>query len=604
MSTVSTSVSLLNNGQLQGNPALPDTSDRCMAALGLEQNPFSMAPDIVNFYSSPKAETVIVEVVQMVETRMGFALLYGDVGLGKTTISRRILCELDRRGIATSLVFNTFYQGEDLVAAINQDFGIRVDDSGLASQMAALNDFLLRQRAAGGNCAIIIDDAQNLTIESLELVRQISNMETGIDKIVQVILIGQPELEAKLNEYSLRQLKSRIVLRRFFKPYSLRESSAYIRSKIRRAGDAVLVDISRSAIALVHEYSGGFPRRINVLMTRCLYAAVAANSTRITSRIVREAILDMDESPSTRAASVGNSLVALISAVLVMAPPISVAMRGLPYVTHPTDVAAATPAQATDRLPTPPPAATPLDSLTPREADERTSVITPEYAPLRHAGEFDHFAGFAADGEEPLARSPAAARASPGPDDRVTPTSTSTLATVAAESAIEPSPATEFLDRYGLSGFAPALAAALEERRLDDIAREIHRESGYRLLALPATAAVPVDFDSLALLDAVGEVESRLLLWRPSLWPSESFEAFYRKREVMALQRALAAAGNYDYLVDGVAGRRTDAALAAFQEQHGLDRSGVPDPATLFMLERLVLELPTQSPSPVHFTGD
>lgn len=278
-------------------PSQPaDTADRCLRTLGLSQNPFSMAPDTVNFYSSSHVEAIIVEVVQHVETRMGFALLCGEVGLGKTTISRRILHELDGRGIQTALVFNTFYQGAELLREINKDFGVDVAEPDLPAQMAALNEFLLEQRAQGRNCVIIIDDAQNLTVESLELVRQISNMETGTDKIVQIILVGQTELEEKLELHSLRQLKSRIALKRTFRPYTLKETETYIRTKIARSGDRFLLEITDAAIRRVHAASKGAPRRINVIMGRCLYAAVARRSMRVTRSVANLAIRDVAES--------------------------------------------------------------------------------------------------------------------------------------------------------------------------------------------------------------------------------------------------------------------------------------------------------------------
>ena len=312
----------INDGSLAAKRPLADNADHCLRLLGLRQNPFSMAPDIVNFYSPPRVEAIIVEVLQHVETRMGFALLYGDVGLGKTTLSRRILFELDRRGIQTALIFNTFFQGAELLREINRDFGVSAKEDGLPGQMAALNAFLLEQRAKGRNCVIIIDDAQNLTVESLELVRQISNMETGIDKIVQIILIGQSELEEKLDLHNLRQLKSRIALKRAFRPYTAKESATYIRTKIARSGERFLLEVTDSAIRRVHVASGGSPRRINVIMGRCLYAAVAKKSLRITRGVAELAIRDVNESFNPpRPGGTGRRLMVAAAVVLLIAAP-------------------------------------------------------------------------------------------------------------------------------------------------------------------------------------------------------------------------------------------------------------------------------------------
>ncbi|NNK86599.1 MAG: AAA family ATPase, partial [Desulfobacterales bacterium] len=162
--------------------------------LGLEYNPFPVAPDDENFYFSNHIYEILSEIIHGIISRKGFMVITGDVGLGKTTISRRILSVLEEKGIETSLCFHTSYQDVELLREINRDFGINTTSLLFGEQMELLNDFLVAKNKEGKNCAIIIDDAQNLNHKSLELVRMISNLEANQQKLVQILLVGQPEL--------------------------------------------------------------------------------------------------------------------------------------------------------------------------------------------------------------------------------------------------------------------------------------------------------------------------------------------------------------------------------------------------------------------------
>ena len=193
---------------------------------GLEVNPFPVAPDVEHFFLSRDIDRLITEIVHGIVTRKGFMALTGEVGLGKTTISRKIMKILEEKGVQTSLVFHTSYQDVELLRAINRDFGLLVDTLEFGDLMNVLQDFLLGQNMEGRNCAIIIDDAQNLSPESLELVRMISNLETDRQKLVQVLLIGQPELMEKLDSPELRQLKSRIIIKQEARPLPPEEPAA------------------------------------------------------------------------------------------------------------------------------------------------------------------------------------------------------------------------------------------------------------------------------------------------------------------------------------------------------------------------------------------
>ncbi|MBT8358538.1 MAG: AAA family ATPase, partial [Desulfobacterales bacterium] len=262
--------------------------------LGLEYNPFPVAPDDENFYFSNHIYEILSEIIHGIISRKGFMVITGDVGLGKTTISRRILSVLEEKGIETSLCFHTSYQDVELLREINRDFGIKTTSLLFGEQMELLNDFLVAKNKEGKNCAIIIDDAQNLNHKSLELVRMISNLEANQQKLVQILLVGQPELMDKLNSTELRQLKSRIIIQKEVLPLKLEELEKYLLFKLNVSGSAGLTNIRKSALLKIHKFTKGNFRQINILMDRCLYVAFLNNTAEISGQIITEAYRDLN----------------------------------------------------------------------------------------------------------------------------------------------------------------------------------------------------------------------------------------------------------------------------------------------------------------------
>jgi general secretion pathway protein A len=262
---------------------------------GLEYNPFPVAPDNENFYLSEHIDQILTELVHGIVARKGFMVLTGEIGLGKTTISRRIINILEEKGVETSLVLHTFYQDVELLREINKDFGLYTDSLEFSDQMKVLNDFLLNQNGEGKNCAIIIDDAQNLNSKSLELIRMISNLETDREKLVQILLIGQPELMDKLNSTELRQLKSRIIIKKETRPLNQDELKNYVLFKLNTAGNQGKTTIANGAIRRIHKYSKGNFRGVNIFMDRCLYVAFIHSTTGIGKSIVDEAYRDLNQ---------------------------------------------------------------------------------------------------------------------------------------------------------------------------------------------------------------------------------------------------------------------------------------------------------------------
>lgn len=263
---------------------------------GLKHNPFPLTPDVDYIFRSRNIDRIITELVHGIVARKGFMVLIGEIGLGKTTISRKIMEVMEEKSVKTALVFHTFFQEEDLLKEINRDFGLETTSDNLEgqSQLSALNDFLLKKSSQGTNCAIIIDDAQNLSHKSLELIRMISNLEADREKLVQILLIGQPELLEKLNSHELRQLKSRIVIQKEVTPLDREEMDKYILFKLYAAGNQGEVTLNSSAVKTLHHLTGGNMRQVNILMDRCLYASYLHSTNTISRGLVLEAGRDLN----------------------------------------------------------------------------------------------------------------------------------------------------------------------------------------------------------------------------------------------------------------------------------------------------------------------
>jgi general secretion pathway protein A len=260
--------------------------------LGLTRNPFPVTPDADDFFESTDIDTIITELVHGITTRKGFFVLTGEVGVGKTTISRRILQLLTDADIRTSLVFHSLLPKLGLIKHINKDFGVPDNDADIDDELAKLSEFVLQENKLGNNCAIIIDDAQNLSWESLEMIRMISNLEGNSEKFVQILLIGQPELADKLNSKNLRQLKSRIVIQREITNLPQEGLQKYIDFKLTVAGPTRLETTSK-VIKTIFKITNGNLRAVNILMDRCLYIAYAEQSQSLTVKMIKQAATDL-----------------------------------------------------------------------------------------------------------------------------------------------------------------------------------------------------------------------------------------------------------------------------------------------------------------------
>lgn len=262
-----------------------------LTSLGLHRNPFPPTPDAQCYFYTSHLDVELAEAAHCIEARKGFMMVTGEVGLGKSTFVRRLLDIIESKGASVALVFNTFLQDRELLSTINHDFGIAPQAS-MALDMAALNDFLLKQAEKGKPCVLVIDDAQNLSHESLELIRLLCNLETDQEKLLQIVLAGQPELLDTLNQNNLRQLKSRIVKHVHLESLSLDEVGRYFDFRLTEAGSAGRLRLDPAACRLLHQVSGGNLRHIHLILDRCLYGLVATRGQVVTPALVKGAIAE------------------------------------------------------------------------------------------------------------------------------------------------------------------------------------------------------------------------------------------------------------------------------------------------------------------------
>jgi general secretion pathway protein A len=269
---------------------------------GFSEKPFSLTPDPKYLYKSESHANAFDLLQYAIRRREGFVVVTGDIGTGKTTLCRAILEQLDRRTF-TALVLNPFLSEEDLLRLVLQDFGVvsreevkRGRLAGVSKQelIDTLNEFLLSLLPLGAGAVLIIDEAQNLPRQVLEQIRILSNLETNKEKLLQIVLVGQLNLKELLRTPELRQLDQRVSIRYELKPLTREETAAYIAHRLTIAGGGAVVSFAPKALDLVHKYSGGIPRLINLVCDRALLGGYAERTNRILPEMVRAAAGGLD----------------------------------------------------------------------------------------------------------------------------------------------------------------------------------------------------------------------------------------------------------------------------------------------------------------------
>jgi general secretion pathway protein A len=261
---------------------------------GLDEHPFNATPDPRFLFLTPSHREALAQLMYGVQENKGFIVLTGEVGTGKTTLLQTLLKRLDAT-TAIAYIYNSTLPFEELLEYMLADFGIAKPGESRAQRLFALNNFLIERRRAGQNTVLLIDEAQNLDVPTLEQVRLLSNFESTTEKLLQILLVGQPELKVKLDLPELRQLKQRIGLRCRISPLTATETRDYIRTRLRIAGARHAQIFTEPAVQRITEYAGGIPRVINILCDHCLLVGYADQVREIDRDIVERGIQYLED---------------------------------------------------------------------------------------------------------------------------------------------------------------------------------------------------------------------------------------------------------------------------------------------------------------------
>lgn len=260
---------------------------------GFTEAPFNITPDPRFLFFSDKHREAYNHILFGIRERKGFIQITGEVGAGKTTVCRAILGQLGPT-YKTALVLNPCLTSTQLARAVLIELGLKPKKLDRVAYLEILNQFLLNQTALGNDVVLFIDEAQDLGAELLEQVRLLSNLETDQRKLLQIVLIGQPELREKLNDRGLRQLRQRITVRYHLTPLSREETERYIAHRLRVAGAAGRPAFSPWAVRTIHRYSSGVPRLINAVCDKALLYGFVNRTDRMDARAVRQAIRELE----------------------------------------------------------------------------------------------------------------------------------------------------------------------------------------------------------------------------------------------------------------------------------------------------------------------
>jgi len=266
---------------------------------GFKEIPFNLTPNAHFFFESDKHTEALSVLLYAVNQRKGFVVMTGEIGSGKTTVCRTLLNHLDT-SVESALITNTHISGKDLLATILEDLGVEYQPGSKARLLSQLNHYLICKLKEDKNVVLIIDEAQNLTPSVLEEIRMLSNLETEQEKLIQIIILGQPELRKKLALPRLEQLRQRIAVYYHLDPLTTEEALNYIRHRLRVASDSDNPYFSDEALKMIVEFSKGVPRLINQLCDSALLIGYVRDKRLIDEEIMREVIAD---SPMVRIAA-------------------------------------------------------------------------------------------------------------------------------------------------------------------------------------------------------------------------------------------------------------------------------------------------------------
>jgi general secretion pathway protein A len=260
---------------------------------GLSEAPFDITPNPRFLFYSAKHREAINHLLYGIRERKGFVQLTGEVGAGKTTLCRAMLEQLDSH-FATALILNPVMSPDEMMKAVAVEFGLPVNGLDRLDTLAVINQFLLQQVERGKESVLIIDEAQDLTDDLLEQVRLLSNLETDNRKLLQIVLLGQPELRDRLNNPRLRQLRQRITVRYHLLPLRRAEMNQYIQHRLEVSGAKGAPYFTQPALWRVYGYTKGIPRLVNAVCDKALLAGFVQQQERIDFGMVGRALRELE----------------------------------------------------------------------------------------------------------------------------------------------------------------------------------------------------------------------------------------------------------------------------------------------------------------------
>lgn len=270
---------------------------------GLRANPFNVNPDPRYLFLTRHTEEALACLTYGIQSRKGFVLLTGEVGTGKTTLINKLLEWLRLQQVATAFIFNSRLNVPQFLDYMMADFGIPCESRAKSQILLRLYNWLLDRYRAGETAVLIVDEAQNLSDEVLEEIRMLTNLETFTEKLLQIVLVGQPELEQKLKQPQLRQLRQRLTLRAKTHPLTLDETKAYVQQRLRIAGSNGQQIFEPEAVLTIHRYASGIPRVVNLLCEHCLVSGFVDQQKVIGPGVVDGVARDFDLGDNTTSAA-------------------------------------------------------------------------------------------------------------------------------------------------------------------------------------------------------------------------------------------------------------------------------------------------------------
>jgi general secretion pathway protein A len=260
---------------------------------GLKEKPFNVTSDPSFLFLSRAHKEAFSHLIYGIKERKGFLEITGEIGAGKTTLCRALLASLDKN-TKSAFVFNSTLPELQLLRCILEDYGIYVENNNKVSLLRQLNGFLIDELSKGNNVILIIDEAQNLKTSVLEEIRMLSNLETDKEKLFQIILVGQPDLNNKINSPRLTQLKQRIAVRFHITPLEKDEVGQYINHRLSIAGSDGQIQFPEDSVERIFGFSGGIPRLINMVCDKALLCAYSMETRQVSLPIVDRSIQELE----------------------------------------------------------------------------------------------------------------------------------------------------------------------------------------------------------------------------------------------------------------------------------------------------------------------